>query len=343
MQDNHDATLRRLTLLSHSACNLACSMCPVHGQRLIPLFSPMPFQQVASILRQARLLGVEEIIPTTWGEPFLDPDFPQLLRLVAELGLRINITTNGSFPFGSLPEWGVLLFPVVSDIKFSVNALDAEVASAIMPGLIAQQQQSHVAEYANLRNLYSKTSSRISLQIIVQRRNLYELPKLLRWAAELGLDRVKIHPLWIHHPSMECESLFHNSQGRSLWDAQLPELKRIAQQGSFVLQGALPSTELCAAPEESPNLCPFLGHELWIAPDGNVRVCCHPRQGEAGFPHFGNVSQKPLGEIWGSKTYWDFVQNQRERAFCRSCCFRLSGGGKNPPHKDGRHPRSPVD
>ena len=44
-------------------------------------------------------VGLEEIIPTTMGEPLMYKEFPEFIKLCHEFpGIQMNLTTNGSFP-----------------------------------------------------------------------------------------------------------------------------------------------------------------------------------------------------------------------------------------------------
>ena len=88
-------------------CNLNCVMCEDHSPygddramrklqgRLRPI---MDKRLLEKVVRDAAAMGIREIIPSTMGEPLLYPYFDRFLDLCVELGLTLNLTTNGTFP-----------------------------------------------------------------------------------------------------------------------------------------------------------------------------------------------------------------------------------------------------
>ena len=58
--------------------------------------------------------------------------------------IKINLTTNGTFPRKSVTEWAKLIIPVTSDTKFSINGATAFTAEKVMTGLNFDHQiQNH--------------------------------------------------------------------------------------------------------------------------------------------------------------------------------------------------------
>ncbi len=116
--------------------------------------------------------GLTEIIPSTIGEPFLYSHFEDFLKLAKKCNVKVNITTNGTFPNGGIEKWMPLLQPVLSDIKFSA-----------MHGKIPQS----VEEVVSGQWL---VASSISIQATLGKNDkLDKVPK--------GVNRVKINEPWI--------------------------------------------------------------------------------------------------------------------------------------------------
>ncbi|MFA7283896.1 MAG: radical SAM protein [Candidatus Omnitrophota bacterium] len=80
-----------LQLLVTDDCNFDCVYCYVKDRNT----SRMPLEKCLDILFQAKALGVR-IVTFSGGEPFLYRGFRELLARAAELGLGIEILTNGS-------------------------------------------------------------------------------------------------------------------------------------------------------------------------------------------------------------------------------------------------------
>ena len=103
-----------------AGCNLRCPCCHNAGLVLPEL---MPGQglaedEVLDFLGKRR--GVLDGVCVTGGEPLLHPDLPGFLGRVRELGFRIKLDTNGSFPdrLRSVVEAGLVDY-VAMDIKNS--------------------------------------------------------------------------------------------------------------------------------------------------------------------------------------------------------------------------------
>ena len=111
----------RITFITNPhACNKNCDIC---FARQAPLdwepIQEMDFAIIEKVVKAFLPLGLKEIIPSTIGEPFLYSHFEDFLELAKKYNLKVNITTNGTFPNGGIKKWAPLLLPVLSDIKFS--------------------------------------------------------------------------------------------------------------------------------------------------------------------------------------------------------------------------------
>src|SRR5512146_770089 len=88
---------RRLTVVTNpDECNLACPMCREHSRHAVrpPPAPPrrLRLEQVQRILDELRASGLQEVIPSTKGEPLLWPGLDGLARLCHERGLLLNVT-----------------------------------------------------------------------------------------------------------------------------------------------------------------------------------------------------------------------------------------------------------
>ena len=94
----------RLTLDTNPEdCNLSCTMCEEHSpfstyikEKLGGKHRRMPKEWLTPIFKQAKALGVREIIPSTMGEPLIYKYFATFVELCYEYDVKMNLTTNGS-------------------------------------------------------------------------------------------------------------------------------------------------------------------------------------------------------------------------------------------------------
>src|SRR5688572_17300420 len=71
------------------------------------------------------------------GEPLAYKDrqgrtFDDIIALCREFGVKLNLTTNGSFPGRAVRDWARLIIPVASDVKISWNGASAATQHGIM-------------------------------------------------------------------------------------------------------------------------------------------------------------------------------------------------------------------
>ena len=344
------------------SCNLSCIMCEVHGEgggdpvRTARVEGGIPRLMdpriIRSVIRSAVPFGLREIIPSTMGEPLLYPWFNEILNLVSHHGLRINLTTNGTFPGRGAEGWGRVILPVASDVKISVNGSSPTVNESIMRGIRHREQLRNIQSLLAIRDEVGaggENHPTITLQVTFMEKNLRDLPNLLTTAIQLGVDRFKGHQLWVTWPHLERESLRRSRESRIRWNdmagklhsiadnVPLPDGKHIKLDNVFTL----PVDKRADATQEN-RICPFAGREAWIAWDGTFNVCCCPDEVRRGFGHFGNVTERDFMELWGGQQYLRFVGGWGSYEACRECNMR-----RPPPSgvstREGKHDLYPED
>ncbi len=323
-------------------CNLNCIMCEDHSpygddrstRKLQGRLRPIMDQRLLeSVVREAAALGVREIIPSTMGEPLLYPYFERFLDLCKELGLSLNLTTNGTFPHPDTKQnveyWARRIVPLASDVKISWNGASEEVHQQIMLGASLDKHIDHAKRFIAVRNeLAQKNYCSTTLQTTFMRSNLSELPAMVKLAIELGFDRVKGHQLWTHFKELEPQSLRNDTASAEEWNRIVHECKDIAekfklQSGKTLQLDNFFELDLDHLDDIAPGgECPFLNREMWIDPTGRFNVCCAPDQQRKSLGDFGNLKTQSLAEIIDGAEYANLVENYQTKALCKSCNMR---------------------
>ncbi len=294
----------------------------------------MPIALAERILREAARSGLAEVIPSTLGEPLLWAGMDALVDLCAALGIALNLTTNGTFPGRGAAAWGARLVPVASDIKVSWNGATAATAEAIMPGLPLDRAIANVEALVAARDAAAAAGGRrcrVSFQVTAQEGNVGELAGIVRLAARLGVDRVKVNQLQVRRADLAPLSLRRDAAAIRRWNAAAAEARaaaeeaRLASRAEVLLQNVAPLAEDPAAPAPL-GPCPFVGREAWVHADGRFAPCPHPAAARGELGDFGDASARPLGEIWAAARFRAFVSAYEQHAVCRACPFRRMGG-----------------
>lgn len=317
-------------------CNYACTMCecfsPYSNVKLTRKEKRvMDVNLLEKVLREAKELGVKEVIPYTMGEPLLYKNFQRIIDLCTELNLKLNLTTNGSWPVKGVQYWAEQILPIASDIKISWNGITADTQESIMLGSNLERSISHLTQLLKMRDDMEFTHVNrptITLQLTFMRDNIQEIPQLIAWAIQLGIDRIKGHHLWAHFAEIRDQAIKADIDSIKLWNNIVDESYAIADR--FLLPNGrkiilehfthLDLKMLTAVPKEA--ICPFLGKEAWVNAEGDFNPCCAPDQERKTLGHFGNLNTQSLSEIWQSKEYAHLQKSYMEHALCKQCNMR---------------------
>ena len=191
-------------------CNLKCIMCEEHSEHsLLQLQRKkegrdrrvMPFEMIEKVIAEAAPHGLREIIPSTMGEPLLYDQFEGIIELCQRYGVKLNLTTNGTFPRLGAAEWAKRIVPVTSDVKISWNGGTKATHEAIMVGSKWENVLENARTFIAIRDAHAAAGGnrcRVTFQLTFLESNVHELADMVRLAIELGVDRVKGHHLWAH-------------------------------------------------------------------------------------------------------------------------------------------------
>lgn len=334
--------LWRITLDTNPEdCNLSCTMCEEHSpfskfirEKLNGKRRRMPKEWLESIFQQAKALGVKEIIPSTMGEPLLYKHFAYIVELCYKYGIKMNLTTNGTFPKTtekSVTEWAKLLVPITTDVKISWNGATAQTAQKIMLKINFDEAIANVREFIRIRNEHFKATGykcRVTFQLTFMQNNMHELADIIALAAKLGVDRVKGHQLWAHFDEIKDLSMKHSAESILQWNKYVEEAYKAQEKyrkhngEKVILENIIP-IEINESQEIPENYnCPFLGKELWISPTGKISPCCAPDEMRQTLGNFGNIENNTIESILNSDNYINLITHYKQIPLCKTCNMR---------------------
>lgn len=321
-------------------CNFTCVMCEEHSphshrqvERKACGQPPrqMRIETFEAVMRELEGNPPEEIIPSTMGEPLLYRDFDRIAAACRRYGTKLNLTTNGTFPRRGARNWGRMLLPLISDVKISFNSMCREVQESMMPGISFDQMVANIREFVSVRDELASSGQHrasITLQATFMERNVNGLPEIIRFAAELGIDRVKGHQLWAHFDEIKADDMRRSADSRRQWNRVVEaclhtaEIHRRPDGTKVKLENFLPLDESSSAQVPHNFECPFLGREAWINSSGRFDPCCAPDKLRQSLGNFGTVGEGDLLTIWNSDAYRKLVNGYRERSLCQNCVMR---------------------
>lgn len=321
-------------------CNLHCIMCEEHSpystlqRERIQAGRPkrrMDIALIRRVLEESQGTPLREIIPSTMGEPLIYRHFDEILDLCQQYGVKLNLTTNGTFPGRGARAWAERIVPVTSDVKISWNGARKETQEAIMPGSRWERVLENVRTFIRVRDAHAASGNhrcRVTFQLTFLETNVGELAEIVQLAASLGVDRVKGHHVWVHVPQIQPLSMRRSPESIARWNRavqsayeaadryRLPGGERVLLENIFLLA---PEADTDIAPGAT---CPFLGQEAWVSAQGRFDPCCAPDALRRTLGEFGNLKEHSLYDIWGSAQYQQLQTTYRTHPLCKSCNMR---------------------
>ena len=322
-------------------CNLKCVMCEEHSpfsKFKEELFKNtgekvrrMPSDWVNKLFTEAKELGITEIIPSTMGEPLLYKDIQLFFELALKNNIKINLTTNGTFPKKSVEEWAELIIPVTSDTKISINGATKETCEKVMLGLDFEKQIENIKQFVDYRDKhFNKTGfySRITLQLTFLQNNMFELCKIIELGAKLGVDRIKGHHLWAHFDEIKKLSFKDSAESIAKWNSIVDEAHKAVEQyqkpnGEKITLEQISHLSLSENKivKEETN-CPFLEKEVWISAKGKLSPCCAPDKQRDALGDFGSYPKTSIKQMIEGNTYKNLIKTYKQHPLCKTCVMR---------------------
>lgn len=318
-------------------CNHHCIMCEEHSY-----YSPknrkrtkgnskrrlMDFNIIQNVVHECSPFGLKEIIPSTMGEPLLYKNFPKIIGLCRGYNVKMNLTTNGSFPSRSAEEWAELIVPVTSDVKISWNGATKELQEEVMVGSNHEKRLEDLKTLLKIRDQHYYGGGNycsVTLQLTFMKVNLQEIPEIVKLGISLGVDRVKGHHLWVHFNDIAHLSLRKNHDSIKRWNNTAIECIKVARDtilpnGKHIKLDNFHELDPRNINElHHKGICPFLAREAWVNHEGRFDPCCAPDDLRRELGNFGNVLDKGLMAIWGGEQYDQLINHYLENDLCKMC------------------------
>lgn len=294
-------------------CNLRCFMCDYWRRRRE---GELTRAEVAAALADLAALGCRKV-HLTGGEVFLRRDLVDVAAEATRLGMRVNLTTNGTLV--DKPRAKALLKLPVRSITVS---LDAPVRA-----LHDDLRGRHGAWKESVRAIerllaWRGPRTRVRLNTVVSRRSyraLIEMPALLE---RLPVDGWLLIPM---DPGGDARGLMRAEDVRA-YNAQVaPSLAERVRLPGFdpwiygrEADVAHAAAQRYARGRYTERLCHAPWFHLLIGPEGDVYPCCHAHR---RVPALGNLREAPLRAIWVGSA---FARLRREMlvarmAVCHGC------------------------
>jgi radical SAM protein with 4Fe4S-binding SPASM domain len=279
-----------------TSCNLRCPECP-SGLRSFTrptgMLQPELFRKV-----------MNEVGDQLWylifyfqGEPYLNPDFLELVKQASEKGVYTATSTNAHY----LNDQNAKR-TIESGLDRLIISIDGTTQETYEQYRIGGKLDKVLEGARNImrwkKELQSATPH-VIFQFLVVKPNEHQIPELLKLAEEIGVNEV----------GLKTAQVYDYENGNRL----IPENEKYSRyykkpDGTYGIKNQL------------LNHCWKLWHSCVITWDGTVVPCCFDK--DADFK-MGKLTDTPFREVWHSEPYHNFrssvLRSRNEIEMCKNC------------------------
>lgn len=301
---------RRLVFELTNACNLNCVMCGRNAADFkLTSFDMDVFRSFEPIMDY-----VEEVTLMGWGEPTIHPHFKEMLDIIHKHGTRAYFCTNGM----SLAKIKDSLF----DYEVDVFGVSLDGATQETNGRIRKGSDLN-AIAANLKDIVEEKKRRglkypwINFVFCAMQSNIEELPDLVKLAAEIGIEEVKVVYLTVFDESLMHETLWGSEDKVKKIFAKAVELGE--ELGIVLKLPHLVGEDI--AGDNNHKDCFVAWRDFFLGSDGYVRPCM-----STPTKFFKYDMNKPFVDIWNAPEYQTYRANVNTPNMDSPCtrCYQSS-------------------
>ncbi|MFH0813732.1 MAG: radical SAM protein [Pseudomonadota bacterium] len=181
--------MKNLIIEVTSRCNLSCSMCL--RQTWQEATGDMSMETFKGLI--PAFFRLDSINLSGYGEPFLNPQLIDMILLAKEHGSpfgRVELTTNGTLIDRRIAQ--EVINAGLDSISLSLDSLDLKKFSGIREKRDLESVLESLETFRGIRKNAQKPF-KIALSFVAMKRNIEELPRLVHFAADRGVDAVWVN------------------------------------------------------------------------------------------------------------------------------------------------------
>jgi len=336
------ARLARVYVEPTTLCNLACRTCIRNVWDEPPgMMSTETFARI--------MAGVREVSPRPtvffggFGEPFAHPDLLAMLGTAKSAGCAVELITNGTHLDDETAR--ALIRIGLDRLWVSIDGATPESYADVRLWDALPQVIEDLARLRELRAAARPAVPRLGIAFVAMKRNIADLPEVIRLGQRLGADRFSVSNVLPHTPEMRDQVLYARSIDRadgepSPWSPEisLPRMdadELTVSQLARVEAGRRGRSGIGLDGEGRNDTCPFVERgSVSVRWDGAISPCLpllHTHRSYLDFrPRINhafavaNINDRGLLEAWSDAAY--VALRERLLAFdfapctiCNSC------------------------
>lgn len=279
-----------------TACNLRCPECPSGLRAFTRPTGRLRtdfFRRVLDELHQQLVY----LYFYFQGEPYLNPDFLDMVRYASERGIYTVTSTNGHFLNDENARRTIE--SGLDRIIISIDGTTQETYESYRIGGSLQSVLDGTRRLVAWKKQLKSRTPHIIFQFLVVRPNEHQIEDVKQIGKEIGVDEVKL----------KTAQVYDYEQGNPLIPT-IDQYSRYRKQadGTYSVKNKL------------LNHCWKLWHSCVITWDGRIVPCCFDKDAQH---QLGDLKTQSFAEIWQSQPYQNFraaiVRSRKEIDICANC------------------------
>ena len=317
---------RELQIEVTGACNLRCKMCLVrYREPLDRRRASLDFEGFKRLVDA--LPELETVTLQGLGEPLMAPDLLRILEYAAARGLRIGFNTNATLLTRGMAER--LVAARLEWLHVSLDGATAETYESIREGSSFAKVTRNVHGLVAVMRQRGAERPRLAVVFVAMRRNLAELPGVVRLAAAWGIPTLRVqnlsHSFSDTDPAGAYQDIRQFTRDEALWQSPVSDGDRVFAEARAVAADLgvglrLPELDAAAAKPPVHAGCDWPSRSAYVRQDGQVQPCCMLMGGDRAV--LGDLSTASFPAIWRGERYEAFraaLATEAPPDVCRGC------------------------
>ncbi|WP_306640757.1 radical SAM/SPASM domain-containing protein [Sanyastnella coralliicola] len=285
-----------LSIEPTTACNLGCPECPSGLKQFTRATGKLSKETLNKLLDQTqRTLG--NIIFYFQGEPYLHPEFTDLVKTASDRGIYTTTSTNAHF----LDEKQARK-TVESGLSRLIISIDGTTQETYEQYRVHGSLEKVLAGTRNIlkaREEMGSTTPHVIFQFLVVKPNEHQIDDVHKLAAELGVDEVRLKTAQVYD--------YENGNPLIPDDTKYSRYRQ-QKDGTWTIKNKL------------LNQCWRMWQGCVITWDGKVVPCCFDKDATH---QLGDTAEDGFHSIWNGPAYHDFrqsiLQSRDQIDICTNC------------------------
>lgn len=281
-----------ISIESSSVCNLSCPECAIGTHKTLRQSKSISLDLYKRIIHEAKDY-VFDVQLFFQGEPFLNKNIDEMVRIARESRVATVISTNGTLLTLDLSKR--LIESGLDRLIVSIDGTTQDVYETYRVGGQLEKVLDNVKELVRLKKEKKSMFPLIEFQMVVFRHNEHQISDFKRLAKTVGAD----------FSTLKTAQIMDYENKPELIPTQEKFSRYIFRDGKWQLKKPM------------HNRCRRIYQGCVINSDGKVSVCCFDKVPD--YP-VGDLNESTLSVIWNSDEFNDFRQKVvADRASIKIC------------------------